>query len=173
MALAAKADSRAALQRLPVLILRARRRCVRQRPRQTTQRRWILFRRRCRQAGEPRGPGAGLHVLLHRRLEPDLQRGTQRSRRTRSTHRSRTRTMKTEDQSTPTKASTTMSQPPRAAVHRLPEGVLPRAAMHRLPGRRRRRKSMQALRPRPAQPSGPPTTCVGHCASCTVSTRES
>ena len=172
MALAAKADSRAALQRLPVLILRARRRCVQQQPRRTIQKRLILFPFRFRQGGEPRGPGIGPCVLRHRRLELDLQRATQRSDPTRSTHRSRTRTMKTEDQSTPTKASTTMSQPPRAAVYRLPENVLPRAAVHRLPGRRRRRKSIRARRPRRAQPSGPPTTCVEPYGSSTVSTRE-
>ncbi len=44
----------------------------------------------------------------------------------------------------------------------LQQRLLLQAALQRLPEPRRSERSMPALKPRRAQPNGPPTTCVGH-----------
>ena len=62
--------------------------------------------------------------------------------------RSKTRMTKTEGRSTLMKALTMT----------LPQRLQLRAALQRLPEPRRSGRSTQALRPRPAQLSGPPTT---------------
>ena len=163
---AVKADIRAALQRQPVLILQARRRCVQERQLQTTQKRWTLFRSRQRRREEPREPGTGLSALRNRLLEPGLQRETRRLEPTkgRTSHRGRTKTAtRKQTQKTTTTESQSPQIPMESITRRHPRPKQrPRAAVHRQPGQSGSARSMQARRPRPAQPSGPPMTCVGH-----------